>query len=434
MGAYSVTSPNVSAIPFMPAGHVTLCMETDGRYGQHDFTICPQVFSADHPHRILVRDRRSPHNIDIDCAWWNPAVSDFEALPNSSYSDLGRCSSPQINRLDELSLLLKARLDTLSASCHSAPSMMLHKLAASMRHAMLFLRFNTYTMREMVIGVAYAQRSFLDALALADYVEYSFHARLHGSVSSVHAPSSHILGASSTDVVTVNHLQVAGVPAYLIVPHEEVLVLGATAVAPTQPSFSSTTNHRFEDTCSKPTPSFYTGIASSAMHDIMTLPPSYTTLERYFIGLDNHSNVVPLGVRGMIITSSLPAAKCKPTHKCTFSDAGLKLILIIICSAKYRIISTASTRQMGRDYWRLCAIYNSWVVICFEASGSRSTLCHSCTKTVHRVSRTGPGDDNLFRGSQGAQRVCLARESFGEPTQAQQRFRVRRRCACWSQQ
>lgn len=324
----------------MPTGQVTLCMQADGRYGQHDFTICPQAYSAEHPHRILVRDRHSPHNSHLDCVWWTPSASNFHVLPNSVFSDLGRCSSARFVQLDALSMLLKDRMANLSATCHGVPCIMLKKLAASMCHAMLLLRFHAYTLREMVIGVAHAQRSYLDALALADFVEFGFHAKLNGSASTVQSPLSHVLGASSIDVFTVNRLQVAGVAAYLIVPHEEELVLGANAVV-LQPF------HNWqEDGCIKPMPSVYAGSASSTVHDIMTLPPRYATLEQYFLDLDHDFKVVPIGVRGTVITSSLPASKCRPTRsatKCVYIISVFKFELTDACSAETRIFFTGST-------------------------------------------------------------------------------------------
>lgn len=346
MGAYCVTSPNVSDIPFMPTGDVALCMHEDGRYGQHDFMIFPQVYSVDHPHRILIRDRRSSRNRDIACVWWNPSPSDFQTLPNSVYSDLGRCSSPFFLQLDELGHLLKQRMAALSALTHGVSSIMLHKLAATMRHAMLLIRFNTYTLRELVVGVAYAQRTYLDALALADYVEFGFYARLHTLPVMVQRPASHVLGASSVDASTVNRLQAAGVPAYLIVPHSEALVLGATTVIETQPNPPSIADDHCEGGCIPIKPPVYTGIASSEMHRIMTLPPIYASLEHYFLGLDRHFNTVPLGVRGTVITSSLPASQCKATSKCTSISTSFNLPLIIISSSKDNYNFAGSTRQM----------------------------------------------------------------------------------------
>lgn len=92
MGDYSVTSPNISKIPFMPTGQVVLCMQLDGRYGQHNFIICPQAYSFEHLHHILVRNRQSPHNSHLGCAWWTVRFWLWSSA-NSAFSDLGWCSS-----------------------------------------------------------------------------------------------------------------------------------------------------------------------------------------------------------------------------------------------------------------------------------------------------------------------------------------------------
>ncbi|KZP29200.1 hypothetical protein FIBSPDRAFT_884990 [Athelia psychrophila] len=84
IGAYSVTSLNIRSIPFMPTGTVSLQIREDGHYREHDFTVCPQVFSDVHVHRILVRNRGSPYNSHLDCMWWTPTAGDFDPLPNSA--------------------------------------------------------------------------------------------------------------------------------------------------------------------------------------------------------------------------------------------------------------------------------------------------------------------------------------------------------------
>lgn len=149
------------------------------------------------------------------------------------------------------------------------------------------------------------------------------------------------------DVVLVNHLQVAGVPAYLVVPHEEAQVLGATAVALSQPSPSFAIHDWQKGDRNTSMPPLYIGSASSTMHHIMTLLPRYATLERYFLGLDDDFKVVPIGTRGTVITSSLLASKCSPvraTTKGTHDTSTFKLTLMNIFSPKGCCNSIPSTR------------------------------------------------------------------------------------------
>lgn len=44
----------------------------------------------------------------------------------------------------------------------------------------------------------------------------------------------------------------------------------------------------------------YTGSSASEMHDVMTRPPRFTSLDRYYLGLDDHFNVVPIGMRATV--------------------------------------------------------------------------------------------------------------------------------------
>lgn len=300
MGAQSVTSPNICSIPFMPTGPVSLRMRKDGRYGEHDITVCPQVFSPQHVHRILIRRRDAPVNAQLGCMWWTPSLGDFERLPNSAYGDLGRCSHANVVRIDELGSLLKSRVNRLSANLQSSESSQLKGLYASMRHAILRLRFHSYTVREMIIGVAYAQRLYLETLSLADYIEYHFASKMHADTTAISPPLLHLLGALTSDTETLNRLQIAGVPAYLVVAHEDAMILGATTIGTTLcGSKDAIVEQEWqEDNRTRPMSVIYTGAASSSMHDAMTLPPRYNSLENCFLDLDNNFNVVPIGKRG----------------------------------------------------------------------------------------------------------------------------------------
>lgn len=325
MGDYTVTSPNVRVIPFMPTGLVSLRMRSDGRYGEHDFTICPQVFSAEHVHRVLVRNRQSPMNTHLECIWWTPTVADFKSLSNSAYADLGRCSCARLLQIDELGTQLKTRMVGMSAASHGLARAKLETLATSLRSAILYLRFHSYTFHEMLIGVAYAQRLYLDALAYSDYIASRFADRMSASSDSVFEPLSHVLGASSSDVGTVNRLQIAGVPAYLVVPHDEALALGATHVETITipPQLLLDTREWVHPVTFQTMPLLYTGQPSSVVHDVVTRAPQYASLERYFLGIDDNHTIVPVGVRGIVCTGSVQTTASKRrnnrgTKKCVF--------------------------------------------------------------------------------------------------------------------
>lgn len=215
--------------------------------------------------------------------------------------------------MDELCSLLKARMMALSTGCTRSIIAKLNTLATCMRHASLSLRFHSYTLHEMILGVAHVQRAYLDALAFADYIEHRFADRMNGSAISVRAPLTHVLGASSMDATTVNRLQVAGVPAYLVVPNDEALVLGATVLEPISPSVipDLVTRGIGERRDGQSTPILYNGCPSSAMHVILTQPPRYVSLEPYYLGLDVHSTVIPIGVRGTVCVNHSTVAPSK---------------------------------------------------------------------------------------------------------------------------
>lgn len=161
MGSYSVTSPNIQSIPFMPTGHVALRLRKDGCHGEDDFTVRPQIFSYNYAHRALVRNHDLPHNSYLECMWWTPNNSDFTCIPNCSYGHLGRCSNATLIYIDNLGALLKMRVSQITSDTSSVKHANLEGMCASMCHAILWLQYHSYTVREMIIGVAYTQRLYL---------------------------------------------------------------------------------------------------------------------------------------------------------------------------------------------------------------------------------------------------------------------------------
>lgn len=181
---------------------------------------------------MWIRDRHSLVNADIACFWWTPGICDFKPLENSTFSDLGRCNNPQLRQIDDYGVLLKTRITDLSLYCDSTTRVRINSAAMVMHRASLSLRFLPSTQAEMIVAVAYAQRTYLDALALADYIEHGLEAMMRSSSAFVRAPLRHVLGASLSDPAVVNQLQRAGIPAYWVVPHQEAFALGATAFEP----------------------------------------------------------------------------------------------------------------------------------------------------------------------------------------------------------
>lgn len=155
---------------------------------------------------------------------------------------------------------------------------------------------------------------------------------MNTSCVSVPDHLSYVLGASSSDVTTVNRLQLAGVPAYLVVPHEEALVLGAINVDQISPSFRpSFVTQDWENLApSHPMPLLYTGVPSPMVHDIVSRPPHYVSLERYFFGLDDDLAVVPIGERGIVCVASVKAAASKQRNKCSSNKCKSFLLFSLL--------------------------------------------------------------------------------------------------------
>lgn len=148
-------------------------------------------------------------------------------------------------------------------------------------------------------------------------------------------------------------MQVAGVPAYLVVPHEQALVLGATNVETTMFFLpASFVTRDWENLpVSKPMSLLYTGEPSSVVYDIVTRVPHYASLDHYFLGLDGGFAIVPIRERGMVCVSSVKSAAPQRRNKHSgkkCSHIYLKAVLLLTFLISYYCCPCGpySTRQI----------------------------------------------------------------------------------------
>lgn len=121
-------------------------------------------------------------------------------------------------------------------------------------------------------------------MVLADYVEHRFTLKMAASATTIVAPLLHVLGAQTMHPATLNQLQLASVTAYLVVAHDDTLSLGVSVLLPMiwQTKHIIIREDWQEDGHSRPMPVLYEGNLSTAMHNVMMVPPRYDSLENIF--------------------------------------------------------------------------------------------------------------------------------------------------------
>ncbi|KAF7976218.1 hypothetical protein HWV62_7232 [Athelia sp. TMB] len=289
----------MATIPHFDLHRVTVRPRCDGRFGELDFTLAPQVYSPRYAHRVLIASNTGPERPHDACMKWTPSRSDFVAIKGCLFSDLGRLRAPQLQEMDDLSMHVKYRAYAIMGSRDSGEHRDLEHAVTHLRHGITRLRYNPYTYRELIMDVAQTQRFYFDVLSQCEYIEQdwpSIFSQL-GPVSG--ATRCDKMGAWTTDPVTVQMLHQAGLPVYFVRPssslHRSDRVLHVQTVA------ARNTNILTEDWSEngqlRPFPDRYVGPPSDELHAALSASNCYRDLESYFIAFDNASMLVPVGVQ-----------------------------------------------------------------------------------------------------------------------------------------
>ncbi|KAF7983525.1 hypothetical protein HWV62_21076 [Athelia sp. TMB] len=294
---WTITSPNMTTIPFFPVDRVSVRLRSDGRFGDEDITLNPQVYCKDYPHRVLVRHRPGEHSA-ISVMWWTPAPTNFQKVGKSSYSSLGRLCSSKLTPIDTLTWDLRNRAYHMIAIEPHADWSPLEALISNMRYGVMRLKHSPYTYREMIMDVAQTQRLYLEALALCKYMEGHWQSRLQSLGPISVAAHGEYLGAWTKDASIVQRLQHAGIPVYFVQPvlaprSCKIFERGCT---PTRDDLIVTSDLGV--------PERYGGPPNDHMHRAFSELNCYGDLEKFFYDLDVQGSLQPVGQRRDLVVTS----------------------------------------------------------------------------------------------------------------------------------
>ncbi|KAF7980408.1 hypothetical protein HWV62_38222 [Athelia sp. TMB] len=278
-------------IPFIAIERASVRLRADGRFGEEDFTLNPQIYCKKYPHRILVRSRPDETSKDA-VMWWTPTDDNFEKVALTSYHHLGRFRSNKIKVIDDLTWALRVRAFELIASKPEADWSVLEGLIANMRYGVMRLKHNPYTFMEMVMDVAQTQRLYLDGMAMCDYIQDNWANRLHSVGPLYHRTRTEFVGAWSSDPSMVQLLHHSGIPVYFV---------RLSASLPPEHNHATTPRiMRCESivTADWGLPPRYTGIPGDALHSATSALNSYGDLEKFFCDFNAKGVVLPVGQRG----------------------------------------------------------------------------------------------------------------------------------------
>lgn len=140
-GDLVITSPNMPSIPAFEVRRVCARLRTDGRFGNQDFTLAPQVYCMQYEHRALVLSRLLASAGSQSCMWWTPDPAHFVRLTSSVFSDLGRLHSSKLDEMDGLTMEVRDRAYAMVRERPRDSFKDLIRAVTIMRHGILRLKY-----------------------------------------------------------------------------------------------------------------------------------------------------------------------------------------------------------------------------------------------------------------------------------------------------
>ncbi|KAI0686518.1 hypothetical protein C8Q76DRAFT_772315 [Earliella scabrosa] len=212
---YVITSPNTDFVPEPFVGLVHVHLRKDYRYGVHDPTQWPQIFTPGFEYLCAIR-RRVPDGSPHSPVWSTPSdPSDFMVVEGSAFTSLGLLSerwyAPLKNLVDELT----EKVNKHQASCVIPDDTLTH-LSTAMRRAQDRILHFPSTFRDAVLQVRSVQRLWLRCQAYLDY-HHILTAPQPGEVERCY------MGAFTTNPSIVQLLFDIGLPVWFIRPDASVL-------------------------------------------------------------------------------------------------------------------------------------------------------------------------------------------------------------------
>lgn len=316
-----VTSPNMSSIPFIPAGNVVMRPMSDGRFGYLDFTLWPQIHSSNFAHRPLVLRRDAKESESISIMWWTPSEADGFVRSDGLFGRLGRLHKGRLGQFEAAKADISSGVDALIAPSPSNHTDLKYYYT-SFCLGIARLKHNPYTLCDLILDVAQTQRHYHDVAAYLRYVTEGWAHSLNGVHDEIREPNASLMGCWTRDITVVQRYRRGGVPIFLLRSENEVesninierrpsSFIRSPLVVNTDWSYNGTTS---------PLPTVYSGPPSDTMHAAASQQVKLQGLTNYKLAVDlrlDSRDVVPVGTKNA--RSKKRAGKGSKYSTCTGS-------------------------------------------------------------------------------------------------------------------
>jgi hypothetical protein len=226
-----ITSPNIDWIPWINITHAVIYARQDGYYCDQDWTCWPQIVTDDFIWRcVCPRKDAIPESDPRRALWRVPTFSDFVPTQDSIVVKpaLGKlasaCIATFVTLRDTLSERVK-KFETDHSKFTYLPACFNTVCALTSR-----LCFHEHTFRELVLLAAEYCRLYLECIAFMDWFTVWHPRTLPRASTSPAAVETSVMGAWTTDLVTVQQLHFAGIPVWYFQSERDACDISVCAV------------------------------------------------------------------------------------------------------------------------------------------------------------------------------------------------------------
>ena len=220
-GNYLITSPNVTHVPTIVEGIVSVQLRQDGRFGHVDPTVAPQIYAARFAYMAAIR-KGAPGLPRYGALWSLPRHEDFSALLGCPITRLGFFTAAILQPLHDLTLELSERVHAYVARYPADDIRLLLWHEVLLQQALSRLRLLPASFGDQILQLVCFQRHYL----LADaYLEYQSRLRAPPVLPPHEGSLTGYMGAWSSLPSEVDHLCSLGLPVWLVRSHTELLNL-----------------------------------------------------------------------------------------------------------------------------------------------------------------------------------------------------------------
>ncbi len=218
--AFLVTSPNVTFIPEIVQGIITVHLRDNGAFGKHDPIQWPQIHVSQYPYLAAI-PKRPMADLSVaaaDSAMWNdPSPDDFLEIPNTPVRRFGRFRPQFLNSLEPVVAQMSSKCSHYEPPRSTIDVGPLRQYAIEMTQAWQRLLHTSAPFRDQMLQLCTLRRFWLLCSA---FMTFYYQFRQPPSATEPLPVNLGLMGAWTLDPCVAQIFFLLGIPVWFVrAPH-----------------------------------------------------------------------------------------------------------------------------------------------------------------------------------------------------------------------